>query len=60
MQLLPNDPKVLDKLKKNMKAGYVVSSVLPGQERPTDVVFTLDEKTFINLLGYLMNEKAEK
>jgi hypothetical protein len=46
MQMLSNDPKVLDKLKKNMKVGYVVSTPLPGQERPTDVVFTLDHKTF--------------
>lgn len=46
IQLLPNDPKVLDKLKKNMKAGYVVAVPLEGQDRPTEVVLSLDQKTF--------------
>lgn len=44
--LEPNDPKLLDKLKKRMKQGYVVSTPLGGQAQPTDVVFSLDPKTY--------------
>ncbi len=46
IQLLPNDPKILDKLKKNMKVGYMVAVPLEGQERPTELVLSLDHKTF--------------
>ncbi|MEW5855336.1 MAG: cytochrome c [Myxococcota bacterium] len=42
--LLPADPKVLDKLKRNMKVGYVVVVPLSGQKRETEVVLTLEPK----------------
>lgn len=44
MSLLKPDPKVLDKLKKNMKQGYVVTVPLNGQKSATDVVLALDPK----------------
>lgn len=46
VQMLPNDPKILDKLKKNMKVGYVVTVPMAGQERATEVTFAMDPKTF--------------
>jgi hypothetical protein len=42
--LLPNDPKILDKLKRNMKVGYVVAVALPDQPRATEVVLALEVK----------------
>jgi hypothetical protein len=45
-ELLPMDPKVLDKLKRNMKVGYMVTVPLFGQPKATDVVLALDVKSF--------------
>lgn len=59
-QLIPNDPKVLDKLKKNMKQGYVVATPLEGQDTPTQVVLALDPKTFaiVNIRAHTQDGTA--